>query len=120
LFSIFAGEKPKTAFAVKVLCGGIGFAYITRRCALMLPLKVWGSFQISSQLFLYIIVWCLQWKQIFIVSRTSGIKLLVPAHTKDFSCPIYKSHQYIHSLMRMKYCSIFDKGYCNAIHETQT
>jgi len=35
-----------------VLCGGIGFAYITSRCDLMLPLKVWGSFQISSQLFM--------------------------------------------------------------------
>jgi len=49
-FSIFAGEKPKTAFSVKVLFDGIGFAYITRRCDLMLPLKVWGSFQISSHL----------------------------------------------------------------------
>ena len=48
----FSSEKPKTACAVKVLCGVTGFAYGTRKGDIMLPLKVWGSFQISSQLFI--------------------------------------------------------------------
>lgn len=89
------------------------------------------------------VIWCCHWRSgvhfrfLQVISVNSCVIFILEAkiytfqnirHETSSSSPYKRLHlpytqisdTSVHSLMWMKYCSNFYKGYCNVIHETQT